>query len=46
LIVEDGIVVDAAPYVRRRTMGRDARQVWDQLTREGGKLVWIPDDPR
>lgn len=46
LIVADGKVVDAAPYVRRTTIGRDARDVWREFARQAVDLQWLPDPPR
>lgn len=40
LVVRDGVVV-LAPRVSRRSLGRDARQVWDYYARRG-RAVWVP----
>lgn len=43
LMVRDGVVVDVAPYLRRRGYtGRDARQVWRELRRQGLDVQWLP----
>jgi hypothetical protein len=43
LIVRDGIVVDAPPLARSWSLGRLARQVWnDAKSRNGNTVRWIP----
>jgi hypothetical protein len=43
LMVVAGVVADVPPYVRRRGWeGRDARQVWRELRREGVAVEWVP----
>lgn len=42
LVVVDGRITDAPPYLRR-TLGRDARQVWRDLARQAHRLDWLPD---
>jgi hypothetical protein len=43
LIVAAGVVTDVAPYVRRRGWrGRDAREVWRELRRQGVAVQWVP----
>ena len=41
LVVEDGIITQAPPYLRR-TKGCDARQVWRQLAKQAIRLEWLP----
>jgi hypothetical protein len=48
LIVEDGVVVDGPPYVRRWAIGKDARELWrtggtarrDARVVPGQWLIW------
>ncbi|MDP8971207.1 MAG: hypothetical protein M3N52_12080 [Actinomycetota bacterium] len=42
LIVEDGVVNECAPYVRRWAQGRDAREVWRRLAKISTDLRWFP----
>lgn len=41
LVVSDGVVKDAPPYLRR-VRGADARQVWRELARQAVRLEWVP----
>jgi hypothetical protein len=42
LIVVNGMVIDAAPYARKWTLGRQAAQVWRDARRRGARVVWLP----
>lgn len=43
LIVTGDQVTDVAPYVRRRGwVGRDARDLWRELRRQGVAVQWRP----
>jgi hypothetical protein len=42
MVVEDGQVVDAAPYARSWAMGRTAQQIWEQGAAAGAQLRWLP----
>lgn len=44
LVVADGRIIDAPPYLRR-TIGRDARQVWRELHRQARHIDWLPNPP-
>ncbi len=47
LVVAAGVVTDVPPYVRRRGwVGRDARQVWRELSRAGVGAGWEDGDVR
>lgn len=43
LVIADGVVVDAPPYLRR-LRGGCARQAWRELARQADQLVWLPDE--
>lgn len=45
LVVEDGIVVDAPPIIKR-AKGGCARQAWRELARYADRLEWLPDEER
>ncbi|MEU3452281.1 hypothetical protein ABZ671_01360 [Micromonospora sp. NPDC006766] len=44
LVVADGVVVDAPPYLRR-VKGSHARRVWRELAGQAQQLVWLPGQP-
>lgn len=44
LIVVDGIIVEAAPYLRRKHQGKGAQEFWEAASRQRGvTLEWAPD---
>jgi hypothetical protein len=45
LVVTDGRIADAPPYLRR-TIGRNARQVWRELHQQADRIEWLPDQLR
>jgi hypothetical protein len=43
LVVDHGRIADAPPYLRRTTLGKDAREVWRDLARQAHHIDWLPD---